>query len=85
MCVSILNVILLNLSPPVSVSLLGRTFTLPDVSVIAPFLSALGVTMLVDCFLALIQYYSRRVRYILEKDLTKGLLDEVMEERNRQR
>ena len=85
MCVSILNVILLNLSPPVSVSLLGRTFTLPDVSVIAPFLSAVGVTMLVDCFLALIQYYSRRVRYILEKDLTKRLLDEVMEERNRQR
>jgi len=85
MCVSILDVILLNLSPPVSVSLLGRTFTLPDVSVIAPFLSALGVTMLVDCFLALIQYYSRRVRYILEKDLTKRLLDKVMEERNRQR
>jgi len=85
MFVSILDVILLNLSPPVSVSLLGRTFTLPDVSVIAPFLSALGVTMLVDCFLALIQYYSRRVRYILEKDLTKRLLDKVMEERNRQR
>lgn len=83
-CVSVLNVVLLNLSPPVSVSIVGRKFELPDVTIAAPFLSAVGLTVLVDCFLALIQYYFRRVRYVLEKDLTKALLDEIMEQRNNQ-
>lgn len=83
LCVSILSVILLNVSSPVSLPLFGRTFTIPDASIIAPFLSAAGMMMLVDCFLALTQYYFRRMRYILEKKLTKELLDELMEERNR--
>lgn len=83
-CISIINTIILNIPSPISLSLLGRTFTLPVVTAVAPFLSAAGVTILADCFLAFIRYYFRRVRYIIERELTKDLLDEVMEERNRQ-
>jgi hypothetical protein len=84
LCISILNVIILNISYPVSLRVWGWILTLPNLTVVAPFLTAAGVTILVDCFLALIGYYFRRVRYVVERELTKNLLDEIMEERNQQ-
>ena len=83
-CISILNIVLLNAPSPISLSLFGKTRTIQDVSIVVPVLSAIGITIFVDCFLALVQYYFRRVRYILERELTKDLLDAMWEERNTQ-
>ncbi len=83
-CVSILDIVLLNAPHSVSLSFFGRSLTIQNVSVAAPILSAVGVTTLADCFLALVQYYFRRVRYVLERKLTKGLLDELWDKRNTQ-
>lgn len=79
--VSILNIVLLNVSSPISIPLPGRIVVITNVSVLAPFLTAVGLIILIDCFLALIQYYFRRVRYILERELTKELLDQLANER----
>jgi hypothetical protein len=82
LCLSILNVVLLNLPSPVSFTVLGRTMSMQDTSAVVPFLSAAGVTVLTDCFLALVRYYFRSVRYVTERQLTKELLDELWKERN---
>jgi len=82
LCISILNVVLLDVVSSVTLPLFGKTLPLPYI--IASLLTAVGVTILVDCFLALIGYYFRRIRYTLETELAKELLDEIMEERNKE-
>jgi hypothetical protein len=79
---SVLNVVLLNLPAPLSLTLLGRAVSVADPSAFVPLLTALATTVLTDCFLALVRYYFQRVRYVAERQLTKDLLNDLWLDRN---
>ncbi len=72
--ISILTLVMINL--PTTVTIFGKSLIMPDAKIVVPIFSAVSISILVDCFLALINYYLERVRYVFEKDLAKELFDE---------
>ena len=75
LCISV--IMLLNVSS--DISFLGFKANLTVVQRSVPLLSAMALTLIVDCFLSLLNYYFQRVRNVIEKDLSKKLFDELLE------
>ena len=48
--------------------------------IIISLTGSFSITIIIDCFLGLISYYFKRVRFIFEKDLSKRFLDEKRKE-----
>ena len=67
LCISV--IMLLNVSS--DIKLLGFTVNLLNVQHVIPLLSAMALTLLVDCFLSLLNYYFQRIRNVIETDLSK--------------
>ncbi len=75
----ILNLVLLIVPANIDIHLSRFSFQVPDFVRFAAILTAIAITLLVDSFLALIQYYFSRVQYIMEQELTGELLDSFVE------
>lgn len=84
-CLALTNVVLLAIANPVTLTIFGRTLSISNRSTIIAFLSAGAVTVILDCFLTLTRYYFGRVRNMLETDMTKEVLDQLMTERNQEK
>lgn len=76
------SVVLIALESGKNLVIFQYSFQPPDFSLVVAALTAIALTVLVDSFVALIQYYFTRVRYLMEQDLTGRLLDSMMEKRN---
>ena len=79
------NVVLAEILPNHNWALFKYTIQTPDsleLTIIASLSTALATTLLVDSFLALTNYYFYRVRYLVEQELTRQLLDSTMKQRN---
>jgi len=82
---SFLNVVLVLISPDQKWTIFSHEIQTPDsfiLSILTALLTSIATTLLVDSFLALVNYYFFRVRYLIEQELTRQLLDSVMEQRN---